>query len=231
MDILNYNYNTNSNIAIADPAPPNDILQVYSISYPMLAKSVSSAGIESPTGNSTNVLLFTRNGSELAVEIPEGFPSTSTLIKQINQEIIDVFSLVTIPLQLLPVGDSQARWVNNDTVDWIIKYPNQETKQLVRGDSTGLLQETIPFGSISDIFECDSRLGLSQLILKLTNGQSLTISSNGKWLDHLLFSYHNLPNVNFTANREVRMIAHFNSIRITKELICPRRDGIIISTN
>jgi hypothetical protein len=233
MDILNYNYDENSNRAIADPAPPNDVLQIYSVSYPMLAKSVSKAGIQSPTGQSTNAIIFRRLTGELSkiVEIPEGFPSSDTLIRQINQAISEEYVGVINPLRLQSVGESQAKWVNDDDFNWVITYPNPETKQLVTGSAIEPLNETIISLTSSDIFECDSRLGISQLELKLTNGQALSIPSTGKWLDHVLFSFNVLPSVSFEANREVRMIAHYNSLRITKELICPRRDGIIISTN
>jgi len=233
MDILNYNYDENSNRAIADPAPPNDILQIYSVSYPMLAKSVSKQGIQSPTGESTNAFIFKRLTGELAktVEIPEGFPSTDTLIRQINQAIVEAYTGVANPLRLQAIGESQARWKNDDSVNWEITYPNPETKQLLTGSISYPLNETLISLTSSDIFECDSRLGISQLELKLTNGQALSIPSTGKWLDHLLFSFNALPSVSFQANREIKMIAHYNSLRITKELICPRKDGIIISTN
>ena len=236
MDILNYNYDANSNVAAADPAPPSSTLTVYSVSYPMLAKSVSKAGPESPTGNSTNKLVVSRDSNnimdyDLDVEIAEGFPSTSTLINSINKAIAETFSTAANPLRLVQEGDSQIRWVNDDIYDWIVHYENLETKQLIRGEYEGSLSETIALASKSDVFECDSRLGVSQLVLKLTNGQSISVSSEGKWLDHLLFSF-NLPIlVDFSANREVRVIAHYNSLRVTKELYCPRRDGIIISTN
>lgn len=236
MDILNYNYDANSHIAIADPAPPNNVLRVYSVSYPMLAKSVSKEGVESPTGNSTNILIVTRESNEVmevdvTVELAEGFPTTASLVSNINQAIIEAFPNVVDPLKMVLVGESQVRWVNNEAFDWLIRYPNLETKQLIKGEYEGLLNETVLANSKSELFECDSRLGLSQLVIKLTNGQSLSVSSAGKWLDHNMFSFHTAPTVDFTANREVRIIGHYNSLRITKELYSPRRDGIIISTN
>ena len=238
MDILNFNYTVGSNSAVADPAPPNDILQVYSISYPMLVKSVSKAGFESPTGGSTNLLIISRDDNnafpinyDVEVAIPEGFPSTSVLLNQINQAIIDAFPTVSSPLQLQAVGESQARWINSDTVDWVVEYPNPETKQLVRGTSLSPLSETILLNNVSDIFIPDSRLGAAQIEFKLTNGKSVSIPSTGKWMDHVMYSFNIAPSVSFFATREVKMIAHFNSIRIMKELVCPRNDGIIISTN
>lgn len=233
MDILNYNYDINSSVCIANPAPPNDVLQVYSISYPMLGKSVSKAGFESPTGNSTNVLILTRDGVESEVEIAEGFPTHMSLISSINNAINQAFNTVVDPLRLVTVGDSQAQWVNQDNVSWTIEYPNPETKQLVRGDLTGLLTETIAAGDETDIFVTDSRLGMSQIELKLMNGQSVSLPSSGKWMDHVFYSFGSgnyLPRVNFTSNREVKLIARYNSLRITKELVCPKTDGILIST-
>jgi len=236
MDILNYNYDANSHVATADPAPPSSTLSVYSVSYPMLAKSVSKAGLESPTGNSTNKLVVSRDSNEILeidviVEIAEGFPTTVSLINSVNKAIAEAFPTVTDTLKLVQEGDSQIRWVNADIYEWEVNYVNLETKQLIRGEYEGSLLETISASSKSDAFECDSRLGVSQLVLKLTNGHSMSVSSEGKWLDHLLFSF-NLPIiVDFSANREVRVIAHYGSLRVTKELYCPRRDGIIISTN
>ena len=237
MDIINFNYNAGSDRAIADPAPPNDFLKIYSISYPMLIKSVSKAGSESPTGGSTNLLIITRDDNtsppsyDVRVEIPEGFPSTSVLLNQINQAIIDAFPTASSPLQIQAFGECQARWVNTDVVDWIVDYPNPETKQLVRGTSSSPLTETILINDSSEIFIPDSRLGAAQIELKLTNGKSVSIPSTGKWLDDVMYSFNIAPTLSFFANREVKMIAHFNSLRIMKELVCPRNDGIIISSN
>lgn len=231
MEIINFSYNISSERALADPVPPNNSnIEVFSVSYPMLAKSISSAGNESPTGASTNSLILKR-GVAVAVQITysEGFPTISQLQSFINQAIIDAFPAVTTPLQLVLRGTSQMRWENLDTIEWLINYINPETKQSITGISIDPLTEIVLASASSPTFNPDPRLGLAQLELRITNGQSISIPSHGKWLDHILFYFTGRPLVTFKDVREVKLIATYSSIKITKELVCPRDDGIRLS--
>lgn len=218
MEFIDYYYQKNSYQAIATPTPNNGKFKIFSIAYPMLAKTVSKAGIESPTGNSTNVLRITESvGEPVTVTLAEGFPNISQLQSYVNEAIKVAFPANT-KFSFNLIGNSQARWVNTDTVEWTVDYVNSETKALLTGDGSGALTLAIPATSTSSTFTPDPTLGLSSLEFRIANGERLAIPSAGGWLDNVIFYFPVAPDILFQNSNNSRIIANYASLRVTKDL-------------
>lgn len=222
MEFIDYYYGKDSNQAIATPTPNNGKFKIFSISYPMLAKSVSKAGIESPTGSSTNQLKISVGvDPAVTVTLAEGFPNLSQLQSYINEGIKTAFPTSTTFNYTLS-GNSQARWTNTDTTTWTVDYVNSETKALITGDGTGSLTLAVPGGTSSPVFTPDPMLGLSNLEFRIANGEKLSIPSAGTWMDNVTFFFPSTPDIVFQNSNNSRLVANYASLRITKDLISPR---------
>lgn len=218
MEFIDYYYQKDSTQAIATPTPNNGKFKIFSIAYPMLAKSVSKSGIESPTGNSTNALLVTKGADPpVSITLAEGFPNLSQLQTYINDALKVGFpSDTTFTFNL--VGNSQAKWSNTDVVAWTVNYVNSETKALITGDGSGALTLAVPAGTSSAVFNPDPTLGLSSLEFRIANGERLAIPSAGSWLDNIIFYFPEAPDIVFQNSNNSRIVANYASLRVTKDL-------------
>lgn len=226
MDFVDYYFDKNTFQARATPTPNNGNYKLFSISYPMLAKTVSKAGNESPTGQATNVLKISVDGAAAVdVVLPEGFPSVTELINNVNTAIANNFPTKTKYCLLQEYGQSQARWINSDAVSWSIDYVNLTTKQIIRGEDSGTLTYLFPANTVvkdAELFTPDPTLGLNSLEFRIANGEKISIPATGKWLDNVLFYFDDTPDVVLQNSNNSRLVANFASLRITKDLYSPR---------
>jgi hypothetical protein len=219
MDLIDYYYSNNVSKAIATPTPNNGNYKLYSIAYPMLAKTVSSAGVQSPTGNSTNLI----NISSTDIEYAEGFPTLSGLVSSINAAIS---AALLTGIKLISFNNNQVAWENTTASPITINYVNAETKCLITGSASGSLTQTVPVTTsppnISTSFSPDPTLGLSSLEFRIANGDRISIPANGDYLGNYLFYLNTPVDIRLANSNNCFLIANYASLRITKELASPR---------
>lgn len=225
MDLIDYYYNKDSSRATATPTPSNGNFKLYSIAYPMLAKPASKAGASSPTGASTNRFEVedVSTSTKYVVTFTEGFYTVDGLAEVINEALKRV---PFIDLTYMVLGQSQVIWMNNSSVAYNVIYPNLETKALIRGEYEGPLTEIIPANTVpffTEVFYPDPSLGLNSLEFRIANGERISLPASGQYLDNVLFYLDSPPDLAMKGSNICSLIANYASIRITKELVCPRQ--------
>jgi hypothetical protein len=75
---------------------------------------------------------------------------------------------------------------------------------------------------LSDAFTPDPTLGLNSLEFRIANGERISLPATGEYLDNVLFYLNTPTDLLFSNSNNCSLIANYASLRITKELQCPK---------
>ena len=223
MNFAEFYYETGADIVTARGSLPSGKYYLYCVSVPNLSKTISTEGIYSPTGETTNRIRVqrSRDASPRDLIIPEGFHSTEELVNAFNLAFRREFGSTNNSLEFITYGTSQAYIRNNDSMDWSIDFLNETTRIIFMGKEGLTQQFQIEDNISSTIFTRDPFLGNLSTILKIQNGESILLNNTGGWLEGGTLYLTEKIKVNSDNVNVVEMYADFPSLNIYKKLYSP----------